>query len=91
MGKKFQLPEWVNKEDWDAFVAMRRKIKKPMTDRAKTMAINVLRRLKDIGEDPNECLKQSEYFCWQGIFPIGKQYRDQMGMNDNKARQVGDF
>lgn len=77
---KFVLPDWINKEDWDGFVKMRAKIKKPLTDRAKDMAIRVLRRLKDIGEDPNLALQFAEYKCNQGIFEVPMWFKKQMGI-----------
>jgi hypothetical protein len=70
----FVLPDWINKEDWNGFVAMRIKIKKPMTDRAKQMAVDDLIEMcagQDKMYDPVKCSKiltQSEKFNWQGLF-----------------------
>ena len=51
------------------FEVMRKTIKKPLTDRAKTMLVNKLQ-----GEFPREewiaVLEQSIAHCWQGIFPL---------------------
>lgn len=53
------------------YSAMRVKLKKPMTDRAKQLAIGKLRELS--GEDPAEMiriLEQSIANSWQGLFPL---------------------
>lgn len=53
------------------YSAMRIKLKKPMTDRAKQLAIGKLRELS--GEDPAEMiriLEQSIANSWQGLFPL---------------------
>ena len=53
------------------YSAMRVKLKKPMTDRAKQLAIGKLRELS--GEDPTEMiriLEQSIANSWQGLFPL---------------------
>ena len=36
---KIMLPTYINKEDWEGFVAMRKAIKKPLTPRAEKMAL----------------------------------------------------
>lgn len=59
------------------FVAMRKQIKKPMTDRAATLAINKLRSLatpafSDCMDNDLaiQILNQSVMNCWQGLFPL---------------------
>jgi hypothetical protein len=49
---------------------MRNKIKKPMTDYAIELSINVLKNLKDSDNDPKQVLKQSILNSWQGLFEI---------------------
>ncbi len=65
-----QLPDWINPESWDGFVEMRRKIKKPLTDRAMTLAIGKLEELRRQGQDPNKVLDQSTLHNWQGLFAV---------------------
>lgn len=59
------------------FMEMRKKIKKPMTDRAITLAMNKLRDLStdsSTGSMDNDLaikiLEQSTLNCWQGLFPV---------------------
>lgn len=64
------------------FVKMRKSIKKPMSDRAITMAKNNLEKLS--GNDIDKAimiLEQSIYHCWQGLFELKdasflEQYRE---------------
>ena len=76
------LPSWINEEDWNGFVEMRKKIKKPLTDRAKKMALESLRKLRDSGQDPNLVLQQSEFNNWKGLFPV----KGQAPMKDTVSR-----
>lgn len=58
-------------EAFEGFAEMRQKIKKPLTDRAKKMALNKLQELA-----PNDypmqiqILDQSTMQCWQGLFAL---------------------
>lgn len=67
------LPDWIDREAWDGYCAMRRLIKKPMTERAKQMAVNRLANLMSLGEDPKAVLEQSEFMGWQGLFAVRKE------------------
>lgn len=64
------LPDWVPADDWLAFIDMRRSIKKPMTERAKSLAIGKLGQLRSEGHDPATVLQQSILNCWQDLFPL---------------------
>lgn len=64
------LPEWINPESWAGFCAMRVKIKKPLTDRAKTMLLKRLYELHNKGHDVNACLEQSEFHCYQDVYEV---------------------
>jgi len=66
----FRLPEWVPEEEWDDFVCMRQEIKKPLTDRAKTLAVKTLGELKNAGNEPSAVLKQSVLNSWSGLFEV---------------------
>ena len=72
-GNILLLPDWVNREAWDGFVEMRKKIKKPLTDRAMNLALKDLEKLRLEGHNPIEVLNQSTKNCWQGLFPIKEQ------------------
>ncbi len=64
------LPDWIDVEAWEGYEEMRRKIRKPMTDRARTLAVRELEKLKAAGNDPNEVLDQSTLHSWQGLFEL---------------------
>jgi hypothetical protein len=66
----FELPDWVNREAWDAYVEMRTKSKKPLTEYAKNLEVVALTRLRDSGDDPTAVLDQSVRKSWQGLYPL---------------------
>ena len=64
------IPEWIDKEAWEAFIEMRKKIGKPPTQKAITMLITKLKELKDAGDDPALVLNQSTMRNYTGVFPL---------------------
>lgn len=66
----FVLPDWVDPTAWADYVAMRVKIRKPMTDRAKALAIGDLEKLRAQGHDPKLVLESSILNSWAGVFPL---------------------
>ncbi len=81
------LPSWIDKEAWEAYLEMRKSIKKPMkTERAIKLAIHKLEVLLKQGEDPTAVLDQSIFNSWQGLFPV-KNDISQKG-DDMKKRTV---
>lgn len=69
----FVVPEWVPKDSWDAFVEMRKSIRKPLkTDHAKKLLIAELSKLRDAGDDPKTVLQRSIMSSWAGVFPLPK-------------------
>lgn len=62
--------EWIDEGAWNGFMEMRRAIKKPMTERAISMLIHRLERLKENGHDVNACLDQSTFNNWQDVYPL---------------------
>lgn len=73
------------------FVDMRKQIKKPMTDRAVTLAMNKLKELSNVpfsdsmdNETAIKILEQSTMNCWQGLFPLKES-------NSNKKNQESDW
>ena len=64
----FELPSFINPEIWKAFEAMRKQVKRPMSERAKKL---IVARLQKLGEDKaNEILEQSIVNCWQDVYPL---------------------
>lgn len=66
--ERFELPGWVPTEQWQAYCDMRQRIRKPMTDRAKVMAVAKLAEFRDAGHHPAAVLGQSIFNSWQGLF-----------------------
>jgi uncharacterized protein YdaU (DUF1376 family) len=66
----FAPPDWLPSEPWAGFVEMRKKIRAPLTERALTLAIGELERLRRAGEDPAAVLNQSVFRGWKGLFPV---------------------
>lgn len=58
-------------ENWNGFCEMRKKIKKPLTDRAEKMILNELERLAP-GDNHTKglILDQSVKRCWQDVYPL---------------------
>ena len=66
------LPDFIDSSLFEAFLEMRIKIKKPMTNKAANLIISRLTGFFDQGQDPNEILKLSIENSYQGVFPLKK-------------------
>jgi len=66
----FDLPDWIPLDHWSAFVEMRQKIRKPLTDYAKRLAVRKLKNLQEQGHPPAQVLMQSAFNSWAGLFPV---------------------
>lgn len=53
---------------WEAFLAMRKKLKKPATPEAQVLILNKLSKFKSSGHDPKRVLENSIEGSWQGVF-----------------------
>lgn len=69
-GVAVEIPPWIPLEAWLGFVEMRKKIRKPLTERAVSLAITKLSELKALGHKPDRVLNQSTMNCWQGLFEL---------------------
>lgn len=63
------LPDWLPLDSWCAFVEMRKKIRKPLTDRAVVLAIRKLDALRNGGHDVAVILDNSVLNSWQDLYP----------------------
>jgi hypothetical protein len=66
----FVLPDWMPIKTWEAFLAMRKKIKKPATDKAIELLVAKLERYKANGQDIQAVLEKSITSSWQDVFEI---------------------
>jgi uncharacterized protein YdaU (DUF1376 family) len=63
-------PEWIPLETWYAFLEMRKKMKKPPTEKAIELLIAKLKKFKDAGQDIQAVLEKSITSGWQDVFEI---------------------
>ena len=69
----FVLPADIPAEPWGGFEEMRKRIRKPMTDKARSLAVSELRRLRDEeGWPPGTVLNHCTMNSYQGIYPPPK-------------------
>ena len=68
--RKIAIPDFIDKGLWDNFLEMRKKMRKPPTDKAVSLLLEDLEKYKAAGDDPNEVLKQSIKNNWMGVFPV---------------------
>lgn len=68
--ERFILPEWIPKNEWQGYCEMRIRSKKPMTDKAKKMAVTKLEEFLKQGKDLREILNQSIFNNYQGLFEV---------------------
>jgi hypothetical protein len=65
----FVPPSDIPEAEWDGFEEMRKRIGKPMTPKARDLAVTRLRRLADDGYPPGDVLNHSILNNYQGLFP----------------------
>lgn len=65
----FVLPDWIDLSDWKDFEDMRRRIKKPMTDRARNAIVSKLAQISIEGYEPKTILENSIRNSWQDVYP----------------------
>lgn len=67
IGDDFMIPDGIKKDVWEAYIQMRRQIKKPASKKAQEL---IVKKLLKMGGDMNAILEQSIMNSWQGIFPL---------------------
>jgi len=81
------LPVGVSESLWLDFEEMRRKLKKPMTPKARELIFRRLLLLQQEGNDPVAVLEQSIEKGWQGVFPL-KSSSAPKGMNNAQSDRI---
>lgn len=66
--QKFKVPSWMPLKVWDEYVRMRVKMRRPLTDYAKELALKKLDDMRTHGGDVTAVLEQSILNGWMGIF-----------------------
>jgi hypothetical protein len=82
--KIFELPPWVHQATWMDYELMRKKLGKPMTDRARELILRKLEGLMNRGHPPQEVLEQSIENSWQGLFEV----KDRNGRQNNHGGET---
>lgn len=62
------LPSCVPADAWADFIEMRKKIKKPMTQKAVQLMVAKLEKFAAAGHDVRAVLEKSTVNCWQDVF-----------------------
>jgi DNA-binding MarR family transcriptional regulator len=83
------MPDWLPIDAWEGWLAMRKKLKKPPTDRAMQMAIKKLEDLAQQGNDPAAVLDQSTLSGWTDLYPIKKDTKKDGKRNRNSQSDDG--
>lgn len=73
-----------------SFIEFRKKIRKPMTDRAVELMINKLDKIADLPPEQIEILNQSIMNGWTGIFPL-KKGAESNGRNTERASETTEY
>jgi len=67
-GSKLLLPDWLPINEWNAYLEMRIKKKKPATNKAKQLVIIKIDELRKKGNCPIKLLQQSVINNWTSVF-----------------------
>lgn len=79
--RKPSMPVWMPLQSWNDFVEMRKRIRAPLTDRGKTLAITTLSKLVEQGNDAQAVIEQSVMNSWRGLFPLRENgHKPQIGV-----------
>lgn len=86
------LPPWLPQEHWNAWLDMRKKLRKPPTDFAMMLALKILYQLKAQGEDPIAVLEQSILRGWTTFYPVKDKpaLAPQTDYEATRARQLAE-
>ena len=84
------LPNWIDRPTWDAWEESRKKMRKPLTDFARKLAVDKLWKIySSSGDHPKDVLEQSILCGYQGLFPVHQGRADQRDSELRKELNVG--
>jgi hypothetical protein len=81
-------PDWLDLEAWQGYEDMRKAIKKPMTDRARGLALRQLVKFETLGHNHADVLDQSTFNAWQGLFEIKKPLTKNVSFKERDAEDA---
>ncbi len=64
------IPDWLPEDLWEEFCGHRDDLKKPLTERAKRMALRRLEKFRAEGCNVEDMLEVAILNGWQGIWPV---------------------
>lgn len=67
---RFELPDYIPEDAWDAFIDMRKKTHRPLTQWGMHLTEIELGKLHKAGNDMRMVLDQSTLNSWTGVFPV---------------------
>jgi hypothetical protein len=80
-----ELPKWIDKEIWNGWEESRKKMRKPLTDYARKLAVKKLLEIyRATGDHPADVLEQSILCGYQGLFPV---HQGRSGQRDDELRK----
>jgi hypothetical protein len=82
------IAEWVPKDLWEAFLEMRKKIKKPPTPFAKKLLIGQLEKQRKLGGNVAAIIEQSIRNNWQDFYPVKEQSTSLFGKSEPEPRRI---
>jgi hypothetical protein len=87
---KEYIPEWLCSETWKDFQDMRKKIKKPMTERAEK---GIIKKLEQFGIDSHiEILEQSIENSWSGVFELkDNSFNKKQSFAEREMQEQADY
>ena len=78
----YPVPSFIKQENWNDFVAMRKEIKKPLTETAAKRLISKLTEFDANGFDANESLDYSIMGQYQGVFERNRKQQSNNQVNN---------
>lgn len=82
----YPIPNFIEQENWNDFVAMRKEIKKPLTETSSKRTINALIKFDANGFDANESLDYSIANNYPGVFERNRKQQSNQ-VNRNASQQ----
>jgi len=79
------LPDWLDREAWGAFLEMRRRKRAPVTARAMMLLLGKLDRWRLKGHDPTAILDTSTASAWTDLYEPKEEHRNGNGRLPRKS------
>lgn len=83
----YPIPSFIEQENWNDFVAMRKEIKKPLTETAAKRLISKLKEFDANGFDVNDSLDYSIMSQYQGVFERSRKQQSNNQVNRHATKQ----